>query len=1634
MKKIVKGFVGVVLLLAAASVANADSPDESPTVCATFVVAKTGASDDNPGTAEKPLASIEKAVEKAKASLTAGESDLAVVSVGVGDFTVADTVVVDAAIRIVGAGAERTSVVHANTKRIFCLNHADASLAQLTLADGRGANNTDRPGGCVKIDANGGTVEWCHVLNGSYCDNFQTGAGIGMVGPGLVSHCVISNCNNNFTGNGLASMYGGGIYASAGTIDNCLIVDCGARGDGGGIYAAGSTVKVRNCTIVGNKTHSTGGGLYCGSAPAEVVNCVFANNEAKNDTGAYKPNVAPATVSASKFKNCAFVGGTVLGSDAVSMFDTFVDSACADWRLLFASPAVNAGLDDEALAAVDLDGRTRVVGGKVDIGCYETVPPDFGCSVVPEKVVAFNDEELSFGVELVGATVDEVAAAWEFVLDGQTMATTFGIPGKVTLIDPGVYTIVLTVTKKTGGATATETRKNLVTIAPRTVNVAPGESLQAAYDLCVDGSEIVLADGDYPLSAQLTVEKGVTIRGSGWTNCTILAESNKKIRLVKLNHANAVLTGVTVKGGYGAGNTDRPGSNIQIGANGGTVSWCRVTEGGIYDNFQKGGGIGMVGAGLVSHCIVDNNDMRKDNMADVCGGGIYAENGTVDNCLVAGNIARHYGGGIYVAGTTVKIRNCTIVGNTAQLNAGGGLYCASTPAEVVNCVFAGNAAANDTGTYKPHVGPSSVSTAKFKNCAFVGGTALGSDAVPMLDTFVDSANGDWRLLYTSDAVDAGLDDGALAAVDLDNHARVTAVKSERVDIGCYETLPPDFACSILVNWDKAFNDEEVEFDADLLGATADEADASWEFYLGDTLKKTATGIPCKTTLTEAGVYTVVLEVTKKGGGEKTSQTRVNLVTIAPRTISVAPGESLQAAYDLCVDGSEIVLADGEHRLSAQLTVEKEITIRGNGWEKCTILPEADKRFRLVRLNHAKAVLTGVTVCGGCGGGNQDRLGSNIQIGVNGGTVSWCRITGGRYIPADNFQKGGGIALVGAGLVTHCVIDGNDLFFGQNNSGLEAYGGGVYAEAGTIDNCLVMTNRTQYCGGGVYVAGTTVKIRNCTIVGNAAQRSEGGGLYCAATPAEVVNCVFAGNAAANDTGTYKPHVGPSSVSTAKFKNCAFVGGTALGSDAVSMLDTFVDSANGDWRLLYTSAAVDAGLDDGALAEVDLDNHARVTAVKSERVDIGCYETARPDFACSILASTDKAFDDEEVTLDADIVGATADEVDVTWKLYLGETLKQTATGVRYATVLSEPGAYTVVLEVTKKAGGATTSQTRANLITIAPRTIAVAPGESLQAAYDLCMDGSEIVLGDGEHSLAAQFTVEKGVTIRGNGWEKCAILPVDGKKIRLVKLNHANAVLTGVTVRGGYGAGNTDRPGSNIQIGSAGGTVSWCRVTDGHYGDNFQKGGGIGMVGPGRISHCLIDNNDMCDRSLVEIYGGGVYATAGTIDNCLVVSNRAMHAGGGLYLSGDSIKVVNCTVADNECRDCAGGIYTGGKVTVANCLFARNTDGGTSSYTGAPVWYRSGTPTYSHCLWDAATPRLGLAGDDSIYADPLLRGHGRDPYRLTKGSRGIDEGSDDAYGPELLTDVDLRGVLRRRGERVDIGCYEAVFYGLLLLVQ
>ncbi len=203
----------------------------------------------------------------------------------------------------------------------------------------------------------------------------------------VVYNCIISQ--------GEAGLLGDSGGATGVKLDRCIIQDTVSITEGALLRC-----KAYNCLIINNRAmvSTFAGGL----SDCTAVNCtIIGNGDALGES---------VGVSGSTLTNCIVLDNTVTGttlshsiySGAMDGVDgnitnapIFLAEAYGDYRLVPASPGVDAGLNGAA-TSMDLNGRTRISGGSVDMGAYETIDSDSdGLSDGQEQMIYGTDPEVA---------------------------------------------------------------------------------------------------------------------------------------------------------------------------------------------------------------------------------------------------------------------------------------------------------------------------------------------------------------------------------------------------------------------------------------------------------------------------------------------------------------------------------------------------------------------------------------------------------------------------------------------------------------------------------------------------------------------------------------------------------------------------------------------------------------------------------------------------------------------------------------------------------------------------------------------------------------------------------------------------------------------------------------------------------------------------------------------------------------------------------------------------------------------------------------------------------------------------------------------------------------------------------------
>ena len=309
----------------------------------------------------------------------------------------------------------------------------------------------------------------------------------------------------------------------------------------------------------------------------------------------------------------------------------------------------------------------------------------------------------------------------------------------------------------------------------------------------------------------------------------------------------------------------------------------------------------------------------------------------------------------------------------------------------------------------------------------------------------------------------------------------------------------------------------------------------------------------------------------------------------------------------CTIVSNFVNATGGNNGGGGISADVNSSIIG-----CTILT-----------NTARFVSSsGGMIGGGVNGGNYYNclIAYNFAVGNGGGAGGSASYGGGFpslyncHVISNYANDAGG--LLNPAFAQDCLIQGNAArygsgglggayvrcrFIGNNNSqgtGAAADGGysGGYAY---LTNCLIAYN-IGGAGAGSVIA------QNCTVVSN-----KNYGVRNTSAASSLTNCIVYDNTPADFmAGTY--YVG---YACARTNVGAFPGAVNI----ITNNPMFVDSTNGDFRLLRASPCLNSGVNqDWMTNAVDLDGRARIF---EGVVDLGSYETAYTELTLKPVAGAD-----------------------------------------------------------------------------------------------------------------------------------------------------------------------------------------------------------------------------------------------------------------------------------------------------------------------------------------------------------------------------------------------------------------------------
>ena len=267
----------------------------------------------------------------------------------------------------------------------------------------------DCRGGTVRIYGSSALIENCKVY-----DNRASGVeyrnhcagGISVSGSATVRNCeVFNNIDNNGAGNAHCagiSAFVNGASTTLALIENCVITNnkCYATNAKNGTVAGGVILNngavLRNSLVAGNLGNSTSVAGVWAKSGSKVENCTIANNGSASATAC-----GGLLIDGGMVTNCIVYGNLsstadvkynsgkvgyscfseeIVGVGNINVDPRFRNVVNGDFTIRGKPKCVNGGIVLPWMNkdTLDLNGKPRKYGSRVDMGCYESQQGGFG--------------------------------------------------------------------------------------------------------------------------------------------------------------------------------------------------------------------------------------------------------------------------------------------------------------------------------------------------------------------------------------------------------------------------------------------------------------------------------------------------------------------------------------------------------------------------------------------------------------------------------------------------------------------------------------------------------------------------------------------------------------------------------------------------------------------------------------------------------------------------------------------------------------------------------------------------------------------------------------------------------------------------------------------------------------------------------------------------------------------------------------------------------------------------------------------------------------------------------------------------------------------------------------------------------
>lgn len=1278
---------------------------------------------------------------------------------------------------------------------------------------------------------------------------------------------------NSVVAESTAKGNGGGVYVNNGRVVGCLIYSNGAAGDGGGVYVENAGLVLRS--MITNNSATNGAGVYLGKnaeSPEYLIlsTSVISNNTATgngavycNESGVLLQNTivnnnCPSTVDASD-PNSSQTGGLYINKYALVINSVLWNNQINGNNVPMYALGVTAENENVRFYNNAISGSSNAVWNNI----YQTsalklsdANASTGTALGPDFMSGYPS---AVGVQ---GSLDRPAYYWEPVegsnlrAGGMTIGT---FPDEVLLSPELDIAGVPFAQKPAMGAHSVKANDINVTNYEVFVDIdytgtnGDGSSWDTPYKSLNEVLAYFANKTDLPQVIKVYVKEGDYWPRYAYSN---LDPKTATVSIPALPNGAKF----EIYGGYAAESTGTDLSN-------------RFPT--TYRTVINGNHEGKVITEGIYHCIT------VETGANVVLDGFHVING-----YAAGTATLRYGAGMLVRdGANVTVRNSIFENNTAEESAA--IDARGATLSLINCVVNNNTNTNVSGAAVVNTPSLTVNHVSVVNNLGAAPTGLGA------------GNNSFSVGNSSDNSHS---------FTVDNANFVNSTKNSGATLG-FDTYLGGYSSFMPTNQNPVVNmaSKTVGLDNDItLGA------------------RSRGGAP------DLGAYEAQLPVDGEVIYVRASDGDNNNDGLAWNRAKKTIAAALNAVSSKT---KEIWVAEGTY--TENLTMVEGVNVLGGFAATGNPNNELDGTNRDIS-NSKDGFMTTIN-------GNGGRVLTQSYDYSTSTTWEGFIIQGGRTSGRDG---GAGVLLRNNGVIKNCLVRNNEYSM-TSSDGQNLGGGGIRVEgSGVIESSIIRNNTVTadghdyVCGGGVYLKtnGNSVpKLINCIIVENQAINKRdrdgwtgartsnvlGAAAYLTGNGTKIYNCTFAynfANAKANGIvdltspaaggvwdATYK-FDDQENYPGASFYNCIFWGNYGIGSSTEStyqvgapgfssgkgfnpkVYNCYISATS---KMQVTAGDVSIWEDaEQCYAMGDYGTHEDGTAFKN-----ACYGVAPFDNATFALINNErgkncinkgnnKDINDNHIYEDA----AGADRIQDC-------TVDKGAYEFTESTVAADVNVYYVTPNGSGTADGSSPADAACEM--------------KLQMVLNAATAGDVVKIATGEYNAntlsdstdpqSYTFVVPAGVTVEG-GYDnnfterkpfeyETKLSPVADYRGQTVNGYHA--------VTFGNGSETTIIDGVTLTGGKATSLVG--------NGDPRTQGGGAIVPAWGHIRNCRVYGNE-------AIQGGGLYLKPGALVSGTAVQSNSAEEGGGIYAidtnASEDLRahVVSSTVTDNTATENGGGVY------------------------------------------------------------------------------------------------------------------------------